>query len=164
MMSTQTVGNSPLALSPDNMTQSAPSRMALATSLASARVGRDFFVMLSNICNSATLNLTISGRSRRSLSKGHILPVPFSPTLRFLPIFPALPSLSSIPSFPCHEAVSLIHVEGGSGSALATGVRESALHICIFDAFCSGTLSHLRSIYQHIVIHYRWPAYLTVYS
>jgi len=49
MISTQTVGNAPLALSPDNMTQSAPSRMALATSPASARVGRDFFVMLSNI-------------------------------------------------------------------------------------------------------------------
>ena len=49
MMSTQTLGKAPLALSPLSMTQSAPSRMALATSPASARVGRDFFVMLSSI-------------------------------------------------------------------------------------------------------------------
>lgn len=39
----------PLAVSPDNMTQSEPSRTALATSLASALVGRGFFTIDSNI-------------------------------------------------------------------------------------------------------------------
>ena len=42
-------GYLPLAVSPDNMIQSALSNTALATSLTSARVGRGFFVILSNI-------------------------------------------------------------------------------------------------------------------
>jgi hypothetical protein len=37
------MGYLPLAVSPDNMTQSAPSRTALATSEISARVGRGLF-------------------------------------------------------------------------------------------------------------------------
>ena len=36
-------GYLPLAVSPDNMTQSAPSRTALATSETSARVGRGLY-------------------------------------------------------------------------------------------------------------------------
>ena len=43
-------GALPTAVSRDSMTQSVPSRMALATSLASARVGRGLLLMLSNIC------------------------------------------------------------------------------------------------------------------
>mmetsp|Transcript_8267 Transcript_8267/g.22812 ORF Transcript_8267/g.22812 Transcript_8267/m.22812 type:complete len:219 (+) Transcript_8267:600-1256(+) len=43
-------GKSPAAVSPDNMTQSVPSNTALATSLASARVGRGALIMDSNIC------------------------------------------------------------------------------------------------------------------
>lgn len=43
-------GYFPLAVSLDNMTQSAPSKMALATSATSARVGRAFHIMLPNIC------------------------------------------------------------------------------------------------------------------
>ena len=39
----------PLAVSPESMTQSAPSSTALATSLASARVGRGLPTILSNI-------------------------------------------------------------------------------------------------------------------
>lgn len=39
----------PLAVSPDNITQSAPSKTALATSVASARVERGLSVMLSSI-------------------------------------------------------------------------------------------------------------------
>ena len=39
----------PLAVSPDNMTQSVPSSTALATSLVSALVGRGFSIILSNI-------------------------------------------------------------------------------------------------------------------
>lgn len=39
----------PLAVSRDNMTQSAPSKMALATSATSARVGRGLNIMLPNI-------------------------------------------------------------------------------------------------------------------
>merc|ERR1719192_1101072 len=49
MVLTQTTGKSPLAVSPDNITQSAPSKMAFATSLASALVGLGFFTMDSNI-------------------------------------------------------------------------------------------------------------------
>ena len=49
MVWTQTEGNSPLAVSPDSMTQSDPSRTALATSLASALVGLGFFTIDSNI-------------------------------------------------------------------------------------------------------------------
>ena len=37
------MGYDPFAVSPDNMTQSAPSRTALATSLTSARVGRGLY-------------------------------------------------------------------------------------------------------------------------
>merc|ERR1711970_462536 len=47
---TQITGKSPLAVSPDSMTQSAPSRMALATSLASALVGLGFLTIDSSIC------------------------------------------------------------------------------------------------------------------
>lgn len=43
-------GKLPAAVSPDNMTQSVPSSTALATSVASARVGRGFLIMLSSIC------------------------------------------------------------------------------------------------------------------
>ena len=42
-------GKLPAAVSPDSMTQSVPSRTALATSVASARVGRGFLTMLSSI-------------------------------------------------------------------------------------------------------------------
>merc|ERR1711935_995783 len=49
MMETASVGYSPLAVSPDNMTQSAPSRTALATSDTSARVGRGFETIDSSI-------------------------------------------------------------------------------------------------------------------
>ena len=44
------MGKLPAAVSPDSMTQSVPSSTALATSVASARVGRGFFIMLSSIC------------------------------------------------------------------------------------------------------------------
>merc|ERR1711935_1273332 len=50
MIETASVGYSPLAVSPDNMTQSAPSRTALATSDPSARVGRGFLTIDSSIC------------------------------------------------------------------------------------------------------------------
>lgn len=48
-MRTASSGYSPLAVSPESMIQSAPSRTALATSLPSARVGRGFLIMLSSI-------------------------------------------------------------------------------------------------------------------
>ncbi len=49
MVSTASDGYDPLAVSPDNMTQSAPSNTALATSEASALVGRGLSVIDSNI-------------------------------------------------------------------------------------------------------------------
>lgn len=50
IMATASTGNEPLAVSPDNITQSAPSSTALATSLPSALVGRGWDTMLSSIC------------------------------------------------------------------------------------------------------------------
>lgn len=47
---TASTGKDPAAVSPLSMTQSVPSSTALATSVASARVGRGFLIMLSNIC------------------------------------------------------------------------------------------------------------------
>ena len=47
---TACTGYLPTADSPESMTASVPSRMALATSLASARVGRGSPIMLSCIC------------------------------------------------------------------------------------------------------------------
>jgi hypothetical protein len=49
MTLTASMGYLPLAVSPDNMTQSAPSRTALATSEISARVGRGLFCLSANI-------------------------------------------------------------------------------------------------------------------
>lgn len=46
---THSSGYSPLAVSPDNITQSAPSRTAFATSEISARVARGFFTIDSSI-------------------------------------------------------------------------------------------------------------------
>ena len=48
-------GNDPLAVSPLSITQSAPSRIALATSDDSARVGRGFLIMLSSIWVAQTI-------------------------------------------------------------------------------------------------------------
>jgi hypothetical protein len=48
--STARNGYFPAAVSPDSMTASVPSNSALATSLASARVGRGFSIMDSSIC------------------------------------------------------------------------------------------------------------------
>mmetsp|Transcript_10821 Transcript_10821/g.33820 ORF Transcript_10821/g.33820 Transcript_10821/m.33820 type:complete len:216 (+) Transcript_10821:1263-1910(+) len=50
MARTASTGNEPLAVSAESITQSVPSRTALATSEASARVGRGAPVMDSNIC------------------------------------------------------------------------------------------------------------------
>ena len=49
-ISTASTGYIPIADSPESMTQSVPSRMALATSVASARVGLRLVVMDSSIC------------------------------------------------------------------------------------------------------------------
>jgi len=50
IMSTASTGYLPLAVSAESITASDPSRMALATSEASARVGRGFSVIDSSIC------------------------------------------------------------------------------------------------------------------
>ena len=48
--STARSGYFPAAVSPESMTASVPSKSALATSLASARVGRGFSIIDSSIC------------------------------------------------------------------------------------------------------------------
>ena len=50
IISTTSRGCWPMAVSPESMQASAPSRMALATSVVSARVGRRECCMLSSIC------------------------------------------------------------------------------------------------------------------
>mmetsp|Transcript_12870 Transcript_12870/g.40647 ORF Transcript_12870/g.40647 Transcript_12870/m.40647 type:complete len:223 (+) Transcript_12870:571-1239(+) len=50
IISTACVGHAPFAVSPDSMTQSDPSSTALATSVASARVGRGLVIIESSIC------------------------------------------------------------------------------------------------------------------
>jgi hypothetical protein len=50
IMETDSMGYLPEAVSAESMTASEPSKMALATSEASARVGRGFWVMDSSIC------------------------------------------------------------------------------------------------------------------
>ena len=47
---TASTGKEPAAVSPLSMTQSVPSSTALATSVASARVGRGFLIIDSSIC------------------------------------------------------------------------------------------------------------------
>ena len=49
IMETACTGYAPLAVSPDNITQSAPSVTAFPTSVISARVGRGFLIIDSNI-------------------------------------------------------------------------------------------------------------------
>ena len=49
MTCTACTGNAPAAVSPESMTQSVPPRTALATSVASARVGRGFLHIDSSI-------------------------------------------------------------------------------------------------------------------
>mmetsp|Transcript_52189 Transcript_52189/g.161988 ORF Transcript_52189/g.161988 Transcript_52189/m.161988 type:complete len:242 (+) Transcript_52189:537-1262(+) len=56
MMSAASTGKSPMAVSPESMTQSVPSRTAFATSLASARVGRGDLFMDSSICVAVMTN------------------------------------------------------------------------------------------------------------
>ena len=50
MTCTAATGYSPLAVSPESMTASEPSKMAFATSVASARVGRGLWIIESSIC------------------------------------------------------------------------------------------------------------------
>ena len=57
MISTAAVGNLPPAVSPLSITQSAPSRTALATSEHSARVGRGLLIIDSSICVATTHGL-----------------------------------------------------------------------------------------------------------
>ena len=64
IISTASRGNLPTALSPESMTASVPSKMALATSLASARVGRGFSVMDSSICVAVMTGLRKSSARR----------------------------------------------------------------------------------------------------
>mmetsp|Transcript_3716 Transcript_3716/g.8476 ORF Transcript_3716/g.8476 Transcript_3716/m.8476 type:complete len:232 (+) Transcript_3716:625-1320(+) len=59
MIVTAFSGNAPAAVSPESITQSVPSSTALATSLASARVGRGRLAMDSSICVAVITGLPI---------------------------------------------------------------------------------------------------------
>ena len=64
MMDTASRGYFPLAVSPESITASVPSKMALATSLASARVGRGFSIIDSSICVAVITGLRHSAERR----------------------------------------------------------------------------------------------------
>ena len=65
-------GNSPIAVSPESMIASAPSRTAVATSLASARVGRGDRIIDSSICVATITGrpATLAARSSRFCTRG----------------------------------------------------------------------------------------------
>ena len=58
----------PLAVSLDNMRQSAPSRIALATSATSALVGRGFWIILAKICNTLVIHINTGENLKCSYS------------------------------------------------------------------------------------------------
>ena len=60
MVRTTLCGSTPTEVSPESMTPSAPSSTALATSDASARVGREFSIMESSICVATITGLAFS--------------------------------------------------------------------------------------------------------
>ncbi len=60
IISTASTGYLPVAVSPESMTASVPSRMALATSLASARVGRGCSTIDCSICVAVMTGLPTS--------------------------------------------------------------------------------------------------------
>lgn len=61
---TASTGKEPAAVSPLSMTQSVPSSTALATSVASARVGRGFLIILSSICVAVMTGLPACAENR----------------------------------------------------------------------------------------------------
>ena len=148
IVSTQTTGKEPLALSPDNMTQSAPSRTALATSDASARVGRDFFTILSNICriNIFTSNLTIIWGTH-----GLIL----SNICRIFPIQWTLTTMTSssiqcLHSFIFHISHFLLSYYFVEQICLVNIVLKCYNDVTTSDATCKRIITHLES--DHITI------------
>ena len=64
IMATASRGYLPLAVSAESMTASVPSKIALATSLASARVGRGFSIIDSSICVAVITGLRHSSARR----------------------------------------------------------------------------------------------------
>mmetsp|Transcript_23298 Transcript_23298/g.66183 ORF Transcript_23298/g.66183 Transcript_23298/m.66183 type:complete len:223 (+) Transcript_23298:611-1279(+) len=81
IVSTASFGYKPLAVSAESMTQSVPSRTALATSLHSALVGRGRSVMESSICVLVTTGLParlaqrmMAFCARKSLESGSSMP------------------------------------------------------------------------------------------
>mmetsp|Transcript_77332 Transcript_77332/g.194487 ORF Transcript_77332/g.194487 Transcript_77332/m.194487 type:complete len:294 (-) Transcript_77332:515-1396(-) len=90
MIVTALSGNCPAAVSPESITQSVPSSTALATSLASARVGRGNPVMDSSICVAVTTGLPIKLQraiiifcARKTFSGG--ISMPKSPRATMMP-------------------------------------------------------------------------------
>mmetsp|Transcript_60416 Transcript_60416/g.134648 ORF Transcript_60416/g.134648 Transcript_60416/m.134648 type:complete len:204 (+) Transcript_60416:958-1569(+) len=90
MISTAARGKEPLAVSPESMTASAPSRTAFATSEHSARVGRGLVIIDSSICVATTHGLPalrhltiISFCSRKTFSGG--ISIPRSPRATMTP-------------------------------------------------------------------------------
>ena len=75
MVATASTGNWPAADSADSITASAPSKIAVATSDTSARVGTGAVIMLSSICVATTTGLPArrAARVMLLLDAGHLL-------------------------------------------------------------------------------------------
>ena len=75
IVSTATIGNLPTLVSPDSISASAPSRTALATSEASARVGREVSIIDSSIWVATITGLACASRQRDrpGLHERHVL-------------------------------------------------------------------------------------------
>ena len=113
MVSTAATGYAPLAVSPDSITASVPSKIALATSVASARVGRGLRIIESSICvavmtgfrcswHAAMMRFCASGISstgRRTPRSPRATMMPSA--TRAMPAALASPSSSSIFAITC---------------------------------------------------------------
>mmetsp|Transcript_1406 Transcript_1406/g.4254 ORF Transcript_1406/g.4254 Transcript_1406/m.4254 type:complete len:305 (+) Transcript_1406:1338-2252(+) len=135
IMATASRGYAPLAVSPDSITQSAPSSTALATSDASARVGRGLLVIDSSICVAqmqglpATLHFAIIiFCARNTFSDG--ISMPRSPRATMTPSVAArISSKLRIPSW--FSILEMIRIRlPTTGSAATRHARTS----CTSDA------------------------------
>mmetsp|Transcript_40492 Transcript_40492/g.106845 ORF Transcript_40492/g.106845 Transcript_40492/m.106845 type:complete len:234 (+) Transcript_40492:1415-2116(+) len=152
---TVSLGYLPLAVSPESMTQSAPSRIAFATSLTSARVGRGLCVIESSICVAqmtglpAMLHLAIIiFCARKTFSAG--ISMPRSPRATITPSVSArISSKLRIPSwFSIFEMIRTRAPTSGSAATRHARTSRTSDALRMKDAKTMSTFSptpHARS-------------------
>ena len=134
IMLTASMGYFPEAVSAESITASEPSKIALATSEASARVGRGFSVMDSSICVAV-----ITGR-RSSLARAIIVFCTTGTRSGFIST-PRSPRATITPSAASRIA-SRFSIASGFSSFAITGTSLPALRI---NCFASSTSSGRRT-------------------